>query len=111
MNEKENSVCFDAWTINPVQRALETSGKIHSEKIEKLAHPRDSAELGPCDFWFFGRAKTALRDWTFVDADELLQALIDIFDGITFEELQSVFQNWIERLEWVIGHKGEYSIK
>jgi hypothetical protein len=52
-----------------------------------------------------------LRDRTFADADELLEALTDPFDGVTFEELQSVFQNWSERLEWAIGHKEEYFIK
>jgi hypothetical protein len=40
-----------------------------------------------------------LQNQSFVDADELLEALTDMFDSVTFEELQSVFQNWIKRLD------------
>jgi hypothetical protein len=47
----------------------------------------------------FGRAKTALLDRRFADADAVVEALTDLFHRVTFEELQSVFQNWIERLE------------
>jgi hypothetical protein len=41
----------------------------------------------------------------------VIAALTDPFDSLTFEELQNVFQNCIERLEWVIRHNGEYFIK
>jgi hypothetical protein len=40
----------------------------------------------------------------------VLEELTDLFDTVTSEEFQSVFQNWIERLEWVIRHNGEYFI-
>jgi histone-lysine N-methyltransferase SETMAR len=87
-----------------VHNALETSQVIGRMKIERLAHPPYSPDLSPCHFSFFGPAKTALQNRTF-------WALIDLFDSVTFEELQSVFQNWIERLKWVIRHTGEYFIK
>jgi hypothetical protein len=32
-------------------------------------------------------------------SDAMVGALTDLFDSVTFEELQSVFQNWIERLK------------
>jgi hypothetical protein len=80
-------------------------------KTERLAHPPYSPDLSPCDFWFFGRAKTALQNRRFTDADAVIEALTDLFDSVTFEELQKVFQNGIERLEWVIRHTGEYFIK
>jgi hypothetical protein len=44
-----------------------------------------------------------------VDAE--VEALTDLLGRVTFEELQSVFQNWIERLEYVIRHNEEYFIK
>jgi histone-lysine N-methyltransferase SETMAR len=93
-----------------VHSALKTLRKIRRTKIERLAHPSYSPELSPCDFWFFGRAKTALQDRTFADADPVAKALTNLFDCVTFE-LQSVLQNWIERLQWIIGHSGEYHIK
>jgi hypothetical protein len=41
----------------------------------------------------------------------VIEGLTDLFDRVTFEELQNVFQNWIERLEWVMRDNGEYFIK
>jgi hypothetical protein len=52
-----------------------------------------------------------LQNRRFSDADAVIEALTDLFDSVTFEELQNVFQNWIERFEWVIRHNGEYFIK
>jgi histone-lysine N-methyltransferase SETMAR len=80
-------------------------------KTERLAHPPYSPDLSPCDFWSSGRTKTALQNRRFTDADAVIEALTDLFSSVTFEELQNVFQNWIERLEWVIRHNGEYFIK
>jgi hypothetical protein len=68
-------------------------------KIERLDHPSYSPDLELCDLWFFGWDTTALRNQAFPDADTVVEALTDLFDGVTFEELQTVVQNWIERLE------------
>jgi hypothetical protein len=37
-----------------------------------------------------------------------LQRLYSIFDQVTFEDLQRVFINWMERLSWVVDHDGAY---
>ena len=94
-----------------VHNALETSRAIGRMKIERLVQPPYSPDLSPCDFWFFGRAKTALQNRRFANADEVIEALTNLWDSVTFEELHSVFLNWIERLEWVIRHSGEYFTK
>jgi hypothetical protein len=44
-------------------------------------------------------------------ADAMVRALSDLFERVTFDELQSVFQNWTERLKSVITHNGEYFAK
>jgi hypothetical protein len=36
----------------------------------------------------------------------VVEALTDLSDSVTFEELRSGFQNWIERLEYIIRHNG-----
>jgi hypothetical protein len=59
-------------------------------KIKRLVHPLYSLDLSPCDFWFVGQAKTALRDQRFADGDALVEGLTNLCDGFTFEELQSV---------------------
>jgi histone-lysine N-methyltransferase SETMAR len=64
-------------------------------KIERLAHPPYSPDLSPCDFWFFGSAKTALQNRRFTGADAVIAALTDLLDRVPFEKLQ----NWIERLK------------
>jgi hypothetical protein len=91
-----------------VHHTLETSRKIRRMKIERLSRP---PHRSPDNFWFFGSAKTALRDRTFADADTVVEPLTDHFEGVTFEALQSVFQNWIERLEWIIRHSGQNLMK
>jgi hypothetical protein len=38
-------------------------------------------------------------------ADAMVRALTDLFDRVTFDELQSVFQNWIEigdQTQWTV---------
>jgi histone-lysine N-methyltransferase SETMAR len=77
-------------------------------KLTRLPHPPYSPDISPCDFWFFGRAKGALQNRTFIDATALLEALTELWMTITLEELQSVFQNWIKRLDWVIQNGGKY---
>jgi hypothetical protein len=37
-----------------------------------------------------------------------MTAVYRAWDELTLEDLQSIFFNWIERLEWVIEHEGEY---
>jgi hypothetical protein len=80
-------------------------------KDQRLVHPLYSLDPSARALWFFGRAKTALRDRTFADADALVEPLTDLWDRVTSEALQSMFQNWIERSKWVIEHNGDCFIK
>jgi hypothetical protein len=40
--------------------------------------------------------------------EEILTAFQELWDGITFEELQMVFESWHDRLRWIIEHDGDY---
>jgi hypothetical protein len=62
-------------------------------KIERLANPAYSLELSQSDFCFFGSAKRALQNRRFAHADEVVEALTDLFDSVTVEELRSGFEN------------------
>jgi hypothetical protein len=42
------------------------------------------------------------------ESDSMFATLTFNFDQITFEDLQWVFFNWMERLSWVIEHDGAY---
>jgi hypothetical protein len=75
--------------------------EIQRLKMLRLPQPTYSPELSLCDFWFFGFAKQAIQDEVFDNADQLMKRLHSIFDQVTFEDLQRVFLNWMERLSWV----------
>jgi hypothetical protein len=62
-------------------------------KIERLADPAYSPELSQSDLCLFGSAKIALQNRRFADANAVVDALTDLFDSVTFEELRSGFQN------------------
>jgi hypothetical protein len=78
-----------------VHNARETSKEMRRMKIERVVHPPYSPDPSSCNFWFFERAKAALRDRRCANADAMVEALMNLWDSITFEELQSVFQNWL----------------
>jgi hypothetical protein len=90
---------------------METLQAVGRIKIERLAHPSYSPALSLGDFWVFGWAKTTLQNRIFADTDAMAEALIDAFASATFEQLQSVSQNCIERFEWVIRYNGESFIQ
>jgi hypothetical protein len=44
----------------------------------------------------------------FQTIEEIMTAVDREWDELTLDDLQSVFFNWIERLEWVSEHEREY---
>jgi hypothetical protein len=49
-----------------------------------------------------------MRDREFQSQQVILNAIAKIWDDLTFEDVQRVFQEWMEGLTWVIGNNGEY---
>jgi hypothetical protein len=72
---------------------METLQAIGRMKLERLVDPDYSPELSQSDFFFFGSVRTALQNRRFADGDAVVEALTDLFDSVTFEELWSRFQN------------------
>lgn len=93
---------------SPIHNGSLVAQKLKEEKINRIPHPPYSPDLSPCDFWFFGMAKENLKGVEINSEEDLENEIIRIFDGVTFEELQMVFEAWIKRLEWVIKNHGEY---
>jgi hypothetical protein len=79
--------------------------------IARLPHSPYSPYLSPCDFWIFGMLKGILKDREFHSHDEIEDAMTMAWNDLTFDEVQSVFHNWMNRLRWVIENGGEYIIK
>jgi hypothetical protein len=81
---------------------------IQASKAKCLPHPVDIQDLAPSDFFLFGYLKEKLTAFHCTTRDELKSAIITIFNEIDRETLLAIFNSWLERLEWVIKHGGEY---
>jgi transposase len=94
-----NSKCHNAKKI---------TGKLQKKHITRAPHPPYSPVLSPYDFWFFGMVKQKIKDREFCSAQEILRSLSDAWSDVTFEDIQRVFLEWMDRLTWVIENDGEY---
>jgi hypothetical protein len=52
--------------------------------------------------------KGILKDQKFHSHDETEEAITMAWNDVAFDEVQSVFHNWMNRLRWVIENGGEY---
>jgi hypothetical protein len=75
-----------------VHSALETAKNKRKMKMERLAHPPYSPDLGPNGFWYLRRAKTELRNRRFVDWDATVELLTILLDNVTLYELHCGFR-------------------
>ena len=85
-----------------------TTDCIKKSGLIRAPHPPYSPDIAPSDFWFFGYSKNKFAGKSFHDEKELKSAIKEIWDNLTFEDLQNVFHEWINRLEDVIRNNGEY---
>jgi hypothetical protein len=51
-----------------------------------------------------------MKDCEFSGVEAIMNAVQKIWREVTLKRLQSIFFNWIERLEYVIEHDWEYYI-
>jgi hypothetical protein len=51
-----------------------------------------------------------LKEQELSTSDEIIEEIMTIWNDVTFEELQSVFSEWIQRVAWVIGHGGSITM-
>jgi hypothetical protein len=52
--------------------------------------------------------KGILKDRQFHSRDEIEEAITMAWNYLTFDGVQSVFLNWMNRRRWVIANGGEY---
>jgi hypothetical protein len=55
--------------------------------------------------------KGVLKDPEFNSSDEIKEAVTKVWDDLTFDEVQSVFHNWLSRLVWAIKKWRGYTIE
>jgi hypothetical protein len=52
--------------------------------------------------------KEKLKEPELSTAEQIIEVILIIWDSVTFDELQSVFAEWIQKLIWVITQRSEY---
>jgi histone-lysine N-methyltransferase SETMAR len=88
--------------------ASATASFLSSHRMKRAPHPPFSPDLAPSDFYLFGKVKTALNGAEFEDEQELLDGVMGILNGITRDELESVFEEWLARLDECVQRGGDY---
>jgi hypothetical protein len=81
-----------------------------TENLEErhIARAPHSPDLSHCDFWLFGILKQKMRERVFQSEEQILAAITQSWNELTFEDIQRVFHNWMELRIWVIAISGEY---
>jgi transposase len=72
---------------------------VSSHRMKRAPHPTFSPDLAPSDCYLFGKLKTALSGAEFEDEHEPLDSVMEVLNGITRNELESVFAEWAARLD------------
>jgi hypothetical protein len=94
----ENSACHSGHKI---------IYKLTAADIARAQHPPYSPDLSPCDFRLFGFLKESVDGMELSTEDRIAEVITTIRRGVTFDTLQSVFQEWMQRLNWVIENNDE----
>jgi hypothetical protein len=95
------------WTIQCVITA-QISLKNMRRDVARALHPLYSPDHSPRDLWLFGILKQEMKERVFESEEQILAAITKSWNKPTFEDIQRVSHNWMERLIWVIADSGEY---
>jgi hypothetical protein len=60
--------------------------ELENRKLVRVAHPPNSRDLSPCDFWRFGMLKQKIQDRVFDTIEEILMAIRKVWSEVTFED-------------------------
>jgi hypothetical protein len=52
-----------------------------------------------------------MKDRGFHSHEQIEEAITVAWNGLLFEDVQSIFYDWMRRLVWVIEHEGEYILE
>jgi hypothetical protein len=95
----DNSMYHNGSKIEP---------KFRTHHLFRMPHPPYWPDISPCQFRLFGILKGILKDRELTSSDEIKEAIPNVWNDLTFHDVQSVFRNWMSRLSWVIENGGEY---
>jgi hypothetical protein len=91
---------------------------VHTSRVSKdwleehnilcIAHPPYSSDLALSDFYMFPTVKEKLERIQLADEDQFFECLQEVLRGIDLEELNTVFQAWVRRVQEVSEGNGDY---
>jgi hypothetical protein len=76
--------------------------------LRLASHLPYSPDLAPWDFFLFGYDKNCLEGASFQSPEEIFAAIAERVTAIPGDTLHSVFEDWMEILEWVSRNNGDY---
>jgi hypothetical protein len=76
--------------------------------MKRVPQPPFSPDLALSDFSLFGKLETRLMGSVFENEQELLDGIMRVLDRITHDGLESVFEQWVARLDVCIQRGGDY---
>jgi hypothetical protein len=89
---------FATFWVHIDNSMCHNGSKFDKHHIARLPHPLYSPDLSPCDFWLFGLLKGIPKDREFHSHDEIEEAMTMAWNNLTFDEVQNVFHNCVNRL-------------
>jgi histone-lysine N-methyltransferase SETMAR len=96
------------WDNARPHSAKATQKYCDENDLPRIQHPIYSPDLAPSDFYLLGKIKGRLVGKAIRDENDLLEQIIEILNEIPKDELMSVFNSWIRRVETVIERNGDY---
>jgi hypothetical protein len=91
-----------------VHTAREISEKLDVSRFKRMPQPLYSPDIAPSDFFLFGWVKTQLEWREYNKEDELYEVVDGILTGLSIEMIETVFVDWINRLQRLIDGNGDY---
>jgi hypothetical protein len=76
--------------------------------MRRAPQPPFSPDLAPSDFYVIGKLKITLMRSAFENEQELLDDIMRVLERITHDDLESVFEEWVARLDVCIHRGGDY---
>jgi transposase len=82
--------------------------RLEKRHIARAPHAPYSPDLSPCDFWLIVILKQKIMERVFQSEEQIMVAITESCNELTFEDIQRVFHNWMKHLIWVIANSGEF---
>jgi histone-lysine N-methyltransferase SETMAR len=104
-HERRVMLYFDNAPVHNTEAVQESLANVGFRRME---HPPYSPDLAPCDFSLFGAMKQAFAGRHFDTIDDLFMDVEAFLGGLSADSLQTVFPEWVPRLQLCREGSGNY---